>query len=239
MPRSGNPSSRGALRVLVAQAVDLLFPPRCAGCKAHGHDFCPACQNRLQRIEKPICGHCGRPLQAGSICGACRQGPPPLRMRSYALYQGGVIGALLALKYRPNRRLAGMMALWLADLLRQTRWAVDLLVPIPLGRDRLRHRGYNQTDLIARPLAAMIDCPLNPRALRRIRNTRSQVGLPPWERRRNVAGAFVADEKAVRGRKVLLIDDLITTGATMRACAQALHAAGAGEVYGLSIARAL
>jgi|Deesub1362A_J573_1020465.scaffolds.fasta_scaffold01778_2 ComF family protein len=159
-------------------------------------------------------------------------------MRSYALYQGPVIQAVVSLKYRPNRRLGSLMAQWLFEVINRTRWRVDAVVAVPLARDRFRHRGYNQTQLIAEPLAALLGCPIVPDALKRVRATRSQVGLDPLGRSENLRGAFVASGKAVCGLKMLVVDDLITSGATMRACAKALLAAGAEGVYGLSVARA-
>jgi ComF family protein len=130
------------------------------------------------------------------------------------------------------------MAAWLAEVARRENWKPTLVVPVPLSARRLRRRGYNQMDLVAGALARLLDVPMGSGALSRIRETRSQVGLDPAGRRRNVEGAFEARRDDVEGSVVLLVDDLFTTGATLAACAAALHEAGSGEVYGLTIGRA-
>lgn len=118
-------------------------------------------------------------------------------------------------------------------------WPVDLVAPIPLGRRRLQERGYNQVALIAWPLAVFAGWPYDPGAVRRLRETRSQVGLSAEERRENMRDAFWADARRVGGKRVLLVDDVATTGATLSACAQAVLAAGARDVRALTLARAL
>jgi ComF family protein len=118
-------------------------------------------------------------------------------------------------------------------------WTVDLVVPVPLGMRRLKERGYNQVGLIARPLALAMRLAYAPSALCRVRETRSQVGLTRAERHDNVHGAFQAAQRLVNGRKVLLMDDVATTGATLASCAEALCASGAQDVFALTVARAL
>ncbi|NOY97766.1 MAG: ComF family protein [Chloroflexi bacterium] len=118
-------------------------------------------------------------------------------------------------------------------------WPVDAVIPVPLGKKRFRERGYNQVGLIAHPLALALGWNYAPRALTRVRETASQVGLSAGERRENVRGAFAADVRRVRDRRVLVMDDVATTGATLAACAQALLDGGAREVFALTVARAL
>jgi ComF family protein len=118
-------------------------------------------------------------------------------------------------------------------------WTVDLVLPIPLGRKRMHERGYNQADLLARPFALATGLSYSSRSVWRERETASQVGLGAAQRLENVAGAFKADPKQVSGRRVLMIDDVATTGATISACASALLAAGALDVWGLTLARAV
>ena len=115
---------------------------------------------------------------------------------------------------------------------------VDLIVPVALGPKRLKERGYNQANLLASPCAIRLGVECNQRALRRIRETRSQVGLSIVQRQNNVSGAFIADSKEVGGKRVLLIDDVLTTGATLNACAEALKQAGAVQIFSLTLARA-
>jgi ComF family protein len=135
--------------------------------------------------------------------------------------------------------LSEIFALKLALLFGATGWSVDLVTVVPLSRGRIKERGFNQADLIARTLALAIRKPYRPAALKRVRETRSQVGLSAIERRQNVQDAFSADEKIVAGRNVLIIDDVTTTGATMSACSRACLEKTAYNVYGLTIARAV
>jgi len=153
-------------------------------------------------------------------------------VRSYARYRGPLVRALLHLKYRPNRQLAKVMGSWLARIVLREAWTSTLLVPVPLGPDRIRRRGYNQAGLIAASLAAKLDLPSSEAALIRIRETRSQVGLDGAARQQNVAGAFQAQAEILGGSLVCLVDDLCTTGATLMACGQACLQAHARRVYG-------
>jgi len=159
-------------------------------------------------------------------------------VRSYATYESPLGKALLQLKYSPNRLLAFRMSQWLVELLSRESWQVDLVVPVPLGKDRLRQRGYNQAGLIASALAKSQHLPFSDRALWRVRETLSQVGLDATARMKNVQGAFSADSAIVEGKRVIVVDDLYTTGATLSSCAQALLQVGAVEVYGLTVGRA-
>jgi ComF family protein len=134
--------------------------------------------------------------------------------------------------------LGDALARPLADFCRHLNWPVEVVVPVPLGKKRLQERGYNQVGLIALPLAAFNHLQYTPQALFRVRETKSQVGLSPLERQENMRGAFCADPRRVRGRIVLLMDDVATTCATLSAGAQALLAAGASAVYALTLARA-
>lgn len=161
-----------------------------------------------------------------------------LPVRSYALYEGPLVRSLLRLKYHPNLALASQMGAWLADVYRRTPWQATLIVPVPLGRERLKQRGYNQSALIASDLAERLSLPVSFDGLRRTRETRSQVGLDPETRLVNVSEAFHASPAVVQGHAVLLIDDLFTTGATLSACARALHDAGVAQVMGLTVGRA-
>jgi len=135
--------------------------------------------------------------------------------------------------------LGEALARSMEDFCLHLNWQVDVVIPVPLGKQRLQERGYNQVALIAMPLAALNRWRYAPRALSRVRETRSQVGLSAMERIENMKGAFRADPLQVRNRTVLLMDDVATTGATLSACAEALLSAEAKAVYGLTLARAL
>ncbi|MEX0788303.1 MAG: hypothetical protein WD906_04970 [Anaerolineales bacterium] len=157
-------------------------------------------------------------------------------MRAWATYRPPLVSALIHLKYRPNHRLARILAQGLAALILTEGWSADLVAAVPLGSRREQSRGYNQVALVAEQVAELLTITYDPRALTRIRETRTQVGLNPTQRRRNVTDAFEAVPARVAGRSVLVIDDLTTTGATLVACAAALYRAGAAHVFGLSVA---
>jgi ComF family protein len=123
--------------------------------------------------------------------------------------------------------------------LAETGWTIELVVPVPMSPERASARGYNQAAQLARPIALYFGYPYLPQAVRKIRNTSSQVGLTLEQRRKNVAGAFAAQAELVSGKVVLVVDDVATSGATLNACAQTLKEAGAREVYCLTLARAL
>jgi ComF family protein len=160
-------------------------------------------------------------------------------MRSWAVFDFPVQNALHTLKYRRNMGIADAIARQMADFVRSLRWDVDMLIPVPLGKKRLKERGYNQVALVARPLAYELGLQYAPQVLWKSRETRSQVGLNVSQRRENVSKAYQADGKVVNGRSVLLMDDVATTGSTIQSGAEALLSAGAREVHAITIARAL
>jgi len=143
------------------------------------------------------------------------------------------------LKYRRDLGLGEALAETMYAFTARLGWPVEAVVPVPLGARRLRERGYNQASLIAYPLALAFGLAYLPSALRRVRETRSQIELKREERQENVRGAFRADPKKAQGRVILLVDDVATTGSTLSSCAEALYAAGAQDVFALTVARAL
>jgi ComF family protein len=155
------------------------------------------------------------------------------------VFEGPIRQALHQLKYRRNVALGDALAQDFAEYVGTLGWPVDLVVPVPLGKERMKERGYNQVGLVAMPLAVFNHWRYTPRALARSRDTMSQVGLTAAERKENVSGAFQADAALVSGTSVLLIDDVATTGATLSASADALLDAGARSIYALTLARAL
>ena len=161
-------------------------------------------------------------------------------MRSWAVFDSPIQNALRTLKYRRNIIGFGdVLALQMVDFVTSLRWQLDIVVPAPLGRKRLKERGYNQVGLVARPLAYELGLEYAPKALSKVRETRSQVGLTISQRRENVSKAYQADLLMVRRKSILLMDDVATTGFTIAACTEALLSAGADEIYVLTIARAL
>ncbi|MHB1296007.1 MAG: double zinc ribbon domain-containing protein [Anaerolineae bacterium] len=220
--------------------LDLLFPPHCVACHRAGAWLCQDCLAAVQAIRPPICPHCGAPRMAAGRCRACRQGPSSLDgMRSVAWHRPPLSEAVHALKYEGMRVLADSLAALMAACWQDQALPVDVLIPLPLHPARERRRGYNQSALLARALGRTLHLPVEERWVVRARDTRAQVGLSRTARRENVAGAFAAQGNAAAGRRVLLIDDVMTTGATLEACAEALRQAGAVEVWALTLTRAV
>jgi ComF family protein len=153
------------------------------------------------------------------------------------VYGGPVRQAVHSLKYKRNMALGEIFSREMIACLSQLSWKIDVVIPVPLGIARLAERGYNQAALLARPVALGLGIPYQPNGLGRARETASQVDLDAKERKRNVRGAFRARPAIVKGRNVLLIDDVATTGATLDACAEALLAQEASAVYAFTLAR--
>jgi ComF family protein len=160
-------------------------------------------------------------------------------MRSWAVFDSPIQNALHTMKYRRNIGLGDAIAIQMVEFVRTLGWRAQVLIPTPLGKSRLKERGYNQVGLVARPLAHVLGLEYNTRALWKARDTPSQVGLTASQRRENVHDAYRADPKMVKRKSILLMDDVATTGSTISACTEALLSAGAQEVFVLTIARAL
>lgn len=230
------------LRIVAHDGIDLLFPPRCLHCARVGWSLCPACAQLVQPIGDAICAQCGRPQPAPvQQCLQCQQLPPSAlqAVRIAALHHPPLREAIHALKYEDRRELAALLARYLVATAQPLPWlqreTLAGVIPVPLHQERLAERGYNQAELLAAAYCEQMGSPLRSHWLTRQRATHSQVGLNAAERQTNVASAFIA-APAVRGKTLLLIDDVYTTGATMRACAAALAVAGAATIYGLALA---
>lgn len=224
----GRSAAVGVARA-ASRLLDLVLPPACAGCGREGSVLCAGCEAALDaRIGLP----------PGMSVGLPSDVPLPLVAHEWCVPYTGLGRAVIhALKYGGERRLAGPLGAALAR-----RWAAcgqlgDVLVPIPVHRDRLRDRGFDQARLIADEVGRVTGAPVA-RALVRTRRTARQAELDRTGRAGNVAGAFaVAGPAAVGGRWVVLVDDVMTTGVTLREAALALHAAGAVAVSALTVAR--
>lgn len=238
-----------AVREALADFESLLLPEACLGCGdyvaplAREAGCCAVCRSRLRRIAPPACGRCAQPSDRwdapGPSCGFCRAWPPDLAWAASAVWMedGPARELVHGLKYGGWRIAARPMAEVLARELSARLAAVDLLVPVPLGRRRLRDRGYNQAAVLAVALSARTGIPAREGLLVRTRDTRTQTALGPSDRWTNVAGAFAARER-LPGQRVALVDDVLTTGATLAACAAALSSSGAMTVGALTFARA-
>ena len=160
-------------------------------------------------------------------------------LRSHTIYTGPIREAIHRLKYHRDLGLGEALSRPMITSLEKLNWSLDIITSVPLGLVRFKERGYNQATLLARPIALCLDIPFSTKALVRNRETRSQVGLTVTERHDNMVDAFRADSILVSGKKVLVVDDVATSGATLNACAKALLNAGADKVYCFSLARAV
>ena len=229
--------------------LDLLFPPLCHACKAFIPQagellICPSCLDKISFLVSPLCTACGTPFATehghDHVCGSCLLHPPHHVCRSATMLAGPVQDLIHRFKYGSRVHLSHPLGILIALTLQpfSTEAAPDLIVPVPLHRKRLRQRGYNQSQLIGKVLGKRWKVPLEIGNLRRTRWTDPQTGLDATDRVTNVSGAFaVKDGKRLAGKRVLLVDDVLTTGSTMRACAEALFEADVAAVFAVTVAR--
>jgi ComF family protein len=218
-------------------ALDLIFPPQCALCGEGGALLCNVCADTLPRAAGQRCDRCFMP-SPGSLCRHCQLEPPGFEsLRAALIMEAGARRLAHELKYEGMTSLAEPMASLLAQVAEFE--GIDLVVPVPLHHRRERSRGYNQSAELAERIASIAALPCEPKASRRTRNTAPLAKAMNREERRSiVAGAFAADPRRVDGWRILLVDDVCTTGATLDACARALLDAGAEKVRCLVWARA-
>ena len=234
--------------------LDALLPPRCATCDEpvdRPRTLCLACWSKLAFIAHPLCTLCGDPFETAPpgepVCGDCLAAPPPWqRGRSALRYDDASRPLVLGFKHGDRLHLAALLAGWMqaagAELLAGTEMlaGAEVLVPVPLHRWRLVARRYNQSAVLAHALGRATGKPVADRALLRVKRTPSQGNLTRTQRARNVQGAFRVDPRRqdeIEGRRVLLVDDVLTSGATAAACTRVLLRAGAGAVDLLTLAR--
>ncbi len=242
--RGAGADSRRLTAVLDA-VLSVALAPSCVACdqlldRPTGGPVCAACWRSILPLTPPLCRRCGDRLSAwrtdpGALCPRCRRRPSGLACaRAIGAYDGALCAVLHALKYDGRRSLAVRLGRLMRERGGDVLAGAACAVPVPLHRSRLRERGFNQAEDLARALGLPV-C----RAVRRIRATPTQTGLSSAERHRNVRHAFGATRRAaaVAGAVVVLVDDVCTTGATLEACARVLRAAGALEVRALTAAR--
>lgn len=250
------PSIPDVARSLKRAALDveaLVLPVMCLACEGvlpsswDEGPLCAHCRIRLRLVGPPRCGRCGQTLDswdrriggsAGSQCGFCREWPDALHWAASAVWleDGPSRDLVHGLKYDGWRVAAKPMARAIARHCGHLLPRGAILVPVPLGAARLRERGHNQAEVLARELAALTSLPLETSLLARTRETRTQTALSPVERKRNVAHAFAVS--GAGGQDLILIDDVLTTGATLCAAAGALAGAGFPRIGALTFARA-
>lgn len=222
-------------------ALDFLFPQKCLGCGKEGELLCTKCQNNLPRIIPPVCPKCGKPQPSGILCPGCVTWKSSIAgIRSPLKFEGLVREAVHQLKYKNLTSLAGPLALILKDYLIHYPVPGDVLVPVPLHPRRLKERGYNQSLLLAQNLSRLLNIPVAGDCLVRTRFTTPQAKTTSVdERLQNVKHAFSCSNSNLQNQKVILIDDVSTSGATLNACAVTLIQAGSASVWGIVLSREL
>lgn len=238
---------------LLRHILDFILPSACSYCRSPVGDsgipfFCSSCWNDFAPLYGAVCPRCGRPFESpealssspGHECGACRLNPPLFdQALSIGYFEGPLREAIHQFKYRPCRSLGRPLGEWMAEKVRLLA-GIDVVMPVPLHAKRLRQRGFNQALLLAHRMSETHHIPLSHDNLFRSRQTKPQVGLTGEERIRNVAGAFALRRPAeIAARKIVLVDDVFTTGATMNECALVLKDAGAAQVIACTLARAV
>jgi ComF family protein len=237
------------LRRLLAACVEILLPRACARCGggvAGDRAFCAACAAATPRLPRDGCALCQAPYAGAAKCGACaRERSPLAEIAAESPFEGEVAAWVHRFKYprpgfagldpRPDAALASLVR----DAARRLATSPDLVVPVPMHESRRRARGFHPAGELARAVARETGCALSLDALRATRETASQTGLDRGARRRNVRGAFAATRAFPRGARVALVDDVVTTGATLAECARVLRRAGAARVVAVCAARTL
>jgi ComF family protein len=243
------PRSDRGLRGALAALADLLLPPVCISCRkqtlAHGL-LCGACWSRIDFIAPPICARLGVPLpyETGEpALSAAAIAEPPVydRARAAARYSATMRDLIQSFKYGDRHEGVALFGRWMAAAGAELLADADVIVPVPLYRSRLWSRRFNQSAMLARAVSQLSSVPVDHFLLARVKRTPSQVGLSPGQRRRNVAGAFrvLRPRADLAGKRVIVVDDVITTGATVEACARVLKRGGAARIDVLALARAV
>lgn len=248
LPGSRVPAAVHRLRRLLGRVLDVLMPPQCLRCgmivETTG-TLCPACWPQLRFIDGPSCAVCGVPFEVdlgeGAICGECARSRPPYgRARAVLVYDDGSKPLILKFKHGDGGEAAESYGRWMARAGAAILTDADLLVPVPLHWTRLFARRYNQAALLAYAIGRLAGVGVVPDLLVRRKRTPKLGMLGPSARRRVVQGAIAVHPRQrhrIRGRRIVLVDDVHTTGATLAACVRVLLAAGAGHVDVLTLAR--
>lgn len=235
---------------LIRHLVDAVLPPRCLKCGmlvSSPESLCAACWLGLRFLSEPCCACCGYPFEIdvtdGALCASCSATPPLYgRARAALAYDAGCKDLILSFKHADRTELAKPFARWMALAGRQLLTESDLIIPVPLHWQRLLSRRYNQAALLAAVLGRLSGKPVVPDLLHRRRATAKQGHLSRLGRQRNVKGAFALRQPGkvdLAGKRILLVDDVITTGATVDGCCRILLAAGAASVDVLALAQVI
>ncbi len=223
---------------------DFFFPPRCLACHQFlksADVFCGPCEALFPRLSPPHCHRCLHPFSSADtsshLCGNCLTHPATCQqIRAAGTYKGILHDLVVRLKYHGEERLAVGLGRRMAHEIREIKF--DLILPIPLHKNRLRERGFNQAHLLAKEIARVSKIDLDPFILIKTKSTEAQALLPAEERRKNLKGAFqLKDSSKIKGKRILLIDDVYTTGTTIEEASKVLVRQGAETVEALVLAR--
>ena len=234
-------NSDAAISNTLWNLIDLVYPPFCCNCGTIGFEICPDCFANIQTMNtNMICGFCGSYLNAAHKCEyGDHRDLMFTQARSWGEYVGPLKSILTKIKYNRGLGLVKILVPEIAKFIRNWQITYDFITPVPLGRQRKAARGYNQSEIITRPVSKLLKKPFITDAVSRERETISQVGLTYEQRILNVKDAFTANPSVCQGRSILLCDDITTTFSTLNECAGALLEAGAANVYCFTVARAV
>jgi ComF family protein len=241
-----------SIKETLRDITDVIFPPRCLGCAEilqhlHLQTFCNSCREKIKFISGSHCPACGMPFFDSSapnhLCGNCLENKPSFTLaRAMASYETLILDAIHQFKYGFDISTGSALALFMADYCYPDFNFTDysVIIPVPLHIERLRERGFNQSMILAKAIGKKYKISVNFSLLKRNKSTLKQTGLDKIQRQNNIRDAFTVTENAkAKGKNIILIDDVYTTGATINQCAKTLIKAGAGNVSVLTLARVL
>ncbi len=227
------------IQTLFRHLLDWIYPPACVNCGKPGSLICGECLGKLQPVGDHYCLKCGKPLKKGRSCRLCSTSDFRFQSsRSPYVYDGPAAAMIKSLKYNGMLDLAPILADHLAEFWKSAGTDVDMVIPVPLSEKRQAERGFNQSALIAKAFSKKTGIPFRSDVLKKTVHTPTQVGLNADQRRENLSGVFAAEDMFVKGQRILLIDDVMTTGSTFAECSAVLLDAGAKTVNCLSAATA-
>lgn len=231
------------LKIIYEDMLDIIYPPRCPLCDhvlKPGVLICQKCSEEVRTVKEPVCKRCGKPVECEQqeYCTDCQKRPHMYcQGKAVFLYKEGIRRSMYRFKYSNRREYAVFYAKEAARLYGD--WVkknhIEVIVPIPMYRGKKKRRGYNQAEVFARALGRELKLPVNDRIVRRVRDTRPQKELNDRERRYNLKNAFQFTSDIVKYKKILLVDDIYTTGSTMDAVAESLLAGGVRTIYYICI----
>ena len=216
--------------------IGLIFPKICLSCGANGFSLCPRCQNKIKILKTDTCIYCGKISLRGKICQNCRRKSALTGVVVATKYSGIIKESIHRFKYNGDKDLLQPLGKILVKKFSNIKISGQITITsVPLHRTRKNIRGFNQSELLGRYLAKAVGIQYE-ELLKRIKPTESQIKFHKYERINNLKGAFRAETKNLRGKKIILVDDVCTSGATLEACAKELRRTGAREVWGLVLA---